>query len=1232
MFTDNGRFDRLTPELKPPGHCPTPDTKITKNERARSVETAEPFGALGQTKEREFEEGEIATPENVPIPAQRIKPFAKSKSNYVANKSIDYPYVDSAGKNASRKHSNRDYLNESRGRSFRIDEKYTSEKDNKKDSRRENKREKKEKSREDIDKFPKRVEVQQSRRYEDNDDADTAEEGELSCEQETRSEPDTDEYMSNWENDESDNFCLMKSSYSIESISKRDSTDLSVHKEKSAKGSSDLVESLYDTCLCQPEHSILDTIPLQLNLTKTNRFVEQNCDRIEKATTDKLKSAENRRKIEQTEEEASLTPPRVASKEKKLQIFTEPSLTPPRELQPKINLKAKSICDKPKKVVVKNKKSPSKPKLEPKIVSLYDEYEQFLLSVESCEAKESPDITKPDKTIDQKLKSPVSAEKSNIVPVEEEKIERHAGEKLLSNEEKTTPTKQKYDDRLRRESNESVSRSTSSTSTSSSTSDSSYSSSDDDSDAEDSSSESSSSSSSSSDSSDSNSSSSTSTSSSGPKNRTKKIKLTKADRHKKAKNRERVSADVSLTNSELINTAEIETERDTTITLPLVVNPQKEKKLSVAENITARALETLGLVWDEHLLSDDDLLLKVETFKIHCKEKRREKEQAGRKKNKETNDDSLARGDEPFERQPGDEEKVPSACDDILNDPNRSMIKLKLRTPAPNSNAPSAGHVDNHVDFTERLQHREPSKSKSSTAEERSTSDKRSSKHETTRSKRSKDRKSSTSHSSSSRKRHRSRTPQSSKYSSSNDLSHRRRSSRGSSVSPAGKNRRRNSISPSVKSHRRRSSYKSSHTSGGRSGRKSSLTPPKSSQRYHSRHQKSISPLNSRRHRTKSSSPLHHVGKLCSMSPQPAPRGPRTPPNTPPADSMHDNDMGQFGPMGGMPPKAVNNGSWDGGLSPSPMKMQMKSYSNYDYDTTPIPTLHNAGPYRQPPQPIPYGDSNFSSYMHPHRLSVPHLSHVHPTHYHLGPHQMQHGPAYGPPSHGQHHQHPLVQHLPHHHHDPHQVSFGPPPHVLGSGDGFYYQTVFETDPRSTDTIDLSNLIEVNVQPQKGKDYYKEIQQSVVQKGNVLEIVPGFEVKTEKSNSDEEQNQAIDAQRQLIMQQQMRLKQKLERQQKRLAKEKRKEFMVAEIKRLNDQLLVGMNGKMIRASDLFANPAWRHDMLSTEVTPLPAIESNPEPNAENEPTLHVYDPMASAGKSILAERNAVADTPNTAMYV
>lgn len=985
--------------------------------------------------------------------------------------------------------------------------------------------------------------------YENNDD--TTEEGELICDRAASSEADTDEYSANWENDD---FGDVKKSENNCEVAKID-----IFKEK---------------------HS-----PSFANIKTPIKTVVENADEQHNNTLPR-------------DYEPSLTPP--------LHFPTDLKIIKNDE-QVELAHNKSSAKDIKNHVNNDSKVSSNKGLSEKKIEILYDEYEQFLLTVDTCDEKPSnkgvniniEQLVLPAKTADDEEEHKSPKEKLTNC-LKEEESDHKLMEDNSSQEDEHSSTE--YD-------------SSSSTGSSSSSSD-------------NSSSESSSSSSSSSDSSESSSSSSSSSNSNGQRTRWKKLHKAKmANRHH--------NDAVNSCSEDKIGSAHSET-------MPVSdENDKLDQSVTIKDYSIKTTLESLGLAWDANLLSDDDLLLKVENFKIHCKEKQKEKEQAGKRKNDDTEASKEETNEEPTEN------AIRETDSHVLDNSARSAIRLKIK-PISGKSSHAKTPDDMQIDFTERLKPADrttdakvPSNESSSNEKCNSSERRRSGSHtrsvslrrstKKSRSERSKDRRSPDGRGKTSKKHGRSRSPYSSKHSSSSDRQ-RKKILRDRSNSPSNKSRKRRiSVSPHSNNYKR-ANYST------RNNRKSSLTPPRSSRRYHSRHQGSISPVNHRRRRSISNSPRFRE----NFSPQP-PRGPRTPPNTPPADIALDND-----PLHSMSGNANKMCGWNMN-DMQQTATSNKILSNYGLQES-EPPIHHSAPYRQAPpvmQSIPYNDVDYCNYSLQRRPPLSHSSHNLPAVHH-GQHP-QHRGAFQPnlpilqTSPNIHHSSAAQQHSYHPNQPPHQhlqLLSAPFTHsqsnaidapILGSGDGFYYQTNF--GPNSSESQPppkFYNLIEVVRQEAEPRQ-----ETLVVQKGNVLEIMPAEMQTEQKSESNNDQN---DAQRQIALQQQMRLKRKLGRQQKRAEREKRKEFLVAEIKRLNDQMLVGSNGKMIRASELFANPSWREEVLHANIasdSTTPAVIQNecapvssPSESAIHvTPTIYVYDPNACAGKSILSDTTDATKTAN-----
>lgn len=191
-------------------------------------------------------------------------------------------------------------------------------------------------------------------------------------------------------------------------------------------------------------------------------------------------------------------------------------------------------------------------------------------------------------------------------------------------------------------------------------------------------------------------------------------------------------------------------------------------------------------------------------------------------------------------------------------------------------------------------------------------------------------------------------------------------------------------------------------------------------------------------------------------------------------------------------------------------------------------------------------------------------------------------------------------------------------------------------------IPFSNLIDVSQYDMPSTDLETLRKQPenrrksafAVQKGNVLEIVPNAELQCEKSTEIDSnkfnKKSMLDKHHQqgLQRQKQERIKRKMERHQRRIAREKRKEFLMTEINRLSHQLIVGEDGKMIKAGDLLKSITF--DGVTIKV--FSSINENGNKNEEEnegeayfEPTVFTYDPNAIAGKSILFE-NSLQSSP------
>lgn len=166
--------------------------------------------------------------------------------------------------------------------------------------------------------------------------------------------------------------------------------------------------------------------------------------------------------------------------------------------------------------------------------------------------------------------------------------------------------------------------------------------------------------------------------------------------------------------------------------------------------------------------------------------------------------------------------------------------------------------------------------------------------------------------------------------------------------------------------------------------------------------------------------------------------------------------------------------------------------------------------------------------------------------------------------------------------------------------------------------------------------------SGLQKGNVLiEIVPNADIQHNSANRGSElANEqtkcekvlSIEKQHQQALQRQKqeRIKRKIERDNRRIARYKRREYLMDELNRLSHQLIVGEDGKMIRAGELLKSAVF--DGKSINITASEIDESDEQVKEYVEPTSYSYDPEANIGKSILSERNGNEPCSSTPKYV
>lgn len=650
------------------------------------------------------------------------------------------------------------------------------------------------------------------------------------------------------------------------------------------------------------------------------------------------------------------------------------------------------------------------------------------------------------------------------------------------------------------------------------------------------------------------------------------------------------------------------------------------------EELATKALQSYGFNLDEELLTDtNELLLKVESFKQNL-EKRKAKQKNAAK----------AYGSEQV---PG---QSTVTDDTAIGDPNRSSILLKL-------NKPSVAPVSAASIFDSEIEHgrdKQSGKSNSSgvgSAKEADTSDDsrrsshrnrgaaRNSRDDDERSRRRSterhrkrsddDRKKSSTHRSRKSSRHRSRSPHSSKYAAPRNRD-RRSSSRGRKTS----RERHDSIDRGSKRSRNRIERFD------RNERKSSFTPPPR-RRSTSRNRSLASAIESRRrslspgrpykqnmspppswHRYERRSPLmcscspnrcncvHRNGDQLSRNAAAAARGPRTPPNTPPSESNALYD--RYGDREDVRAYAEHR-------SPSDLNhfagCDQNIHIRLSLPPPPSTSLYHQSPIIGPPS----ADGDYGS-------------------------GYSHSPLYAP-NHFPFHSAPI--------HPPPSNSGLNHPHapVLGSGDGYYYQTIF---PPSfmIPNIEQQHSIQSQrsfapyvSQPAYGNSPINPMQikrppmrkperkSTIVQKGNVLEIVPGAELQQDaasEANTDPVPKSEVPPLSDEQILQMERLKRKKERQQKRLSKEKRKEFVINEIKRLSQQFIVGADGKMIKAGELLKTSCFGKYVNGSPRPDTNANDSNDTATSPPPVQLYDYDVNAKVGKSIIVS----ADSSNRSVPV
>lgn len=335
-----------------------------------------------------------------------------------------------------------------------------------------------------------------------------------------------------------------------------------------------------------------------------------------------------------------------------------------------------------------------------------------------------------------------------------------------------------------------------------------------------------------------------------------------------------------------------------------------------------------------------------------------------------------------------------------------------------------------------------------------------------------------------------------------------------------------------------------------------------------------------RRHDRSPNSPVHYRDPYYSpyrnRSVSPLPRGPRTPPNTPPPNAAEFDEMG----VRPLPP----------------------------YATTVIPPQAHyiPGPNQFPAQNLPPNVPNYmneyAAYMHPNRVPVPQQYNRPPPGINVAAGMMT----------------PIGVNNEYYYHNssPH----GAPHHMQNALIApNSYSNLIEVAPYG-----VSNSSNVDCIRKQSENRRKPT--IAVQKGNVLEIVPSAELQCDRNVDSMDMDKsdkvhAVDKQHQqaLQWQKQERMKRKMERHKKRLERAKRKKFLLSELSRLSHLMTVGEDGKIVKASEILKQIEFDGNII--KVTNSKETDDNDEQeDIYIEPPIHSYDPQANVGRSILSERN------------
>lgn len=569
-------------------------------------------------------------------------------------------------------------------------------------------------------------------------------------------------------------------------------------------------------------------------------------------------------------------------------------------------------------------------------------------------------------------------------------------------------------------------------------------------------------------------------------------------------------------------------------------------------NVAANALKSLDALINFEDDDDDDLLRNIESYKNTIRQKKMEKQAAEKSKL-----DEAPSSDNSFN-------EISKSLENgaLVHDTERKKISLKLK-PTLNlkqqQQQPPKEINESFVDTqpNESQAQKMPNDNNKQTNEQQSEQAER----------HSRERSASVRKKSGQRKDER-------KSRRSEDRASRRSEERNRSRRSDEDRRNRRSEEKRLKRSEERRSRRSEDRRSRRSeDRRSKRSEEKRSRRSEERRSK-------RRHDRSPASPVHYRDSYYSpsyrnRSMSPLPRGPRTPPNTPPPNSTEFDDF---------------RGNDEIAMRHMP------------YGVNPVvpPSAHyQPGPNQfstsNLPPNVPNYMNEYAAYMHPNRVPVPQQYNRPPPSIHAPPPGM----------------------IP----------------VMGANNEFYYHNPLPPSHLSNQAIppnSFSNLIEVSpygVPNSLNVDCIRKLPENrrkptnAVQKGNVLEIVPSAEPHSDKNIDPldierSDKMSLIDKQHQQALQRQKqeRLKRKMERHQKRLDRNKRKEFLLTEISRMSHMMMFGDDRKVMKAGEALKTMKFDGNSIKTKET-----DGNEE-EIYVEPQIYSYDPQAMVGRSILSERN------------